>query len=256
MKELILLKNSLSEESTHLRSSLIPNLMRWLEDNIRDRKYIKLFEIEKAFKVKNNEIFEDYYLSWVITSQKEVAYYEIQTILSDFLKTIFVDNFFFEVIKNPPKYAHAGRVASIVVRGKEVWVIWEVHPSVSKRFDVNDRVWFFEIEVSKLLPNIYNKVKAQDLSNFQENNFDLSFVVDKDIKWREIMQTISATDKKLIKKVELFDIFESEEKLPWKRSLSFKIFIQSMDWTISDEVKTNLIKDIISKVEKKGWSLR
>jgi len=253
---LVPLKNFLSEEATHMRDSLIPNLMRWLEDNIRDRKDIKLFEIEKVFSRNWSEVNEDYKLSWVITSNKEIAYFDIQNIISDFLKTIFVDNFFFEICENKPWYAHGWRVADIVIRGKKVWVIWEIHPSVAKRFDVNSRIGFFEIEVSKLIPNAYNKTKAKELSTFQENNFDLSFVVDKKTKWRDIYQTILSADKKLINKVELFDIFESEEKLPWKRSLSFKVYIQSMDWTISDEIKKNLINDIISKVEKKGWNLR
>lgn len=253
---LVPLKNYLSEEATHMRSSLIPNLMKGLEENIRERKDMKLFEIEKVFSQKNNEIFEEYRLSWVITSPKEIVYYEIQNIISNFFKTIFVDKFHFENSSHPPKYAHAGRVANIIVRGKEVWYIWEIHPSIAKKFDIEKRVGFFEIEVSKLLPNIYNKVKASELSNFQENNFDLSFVVDKNISGREIANTISWVDKKIIQKVELFDIYENEEKLPGKRSLSFKVYIQSMHETISDEVKWNLIKDIVSKVEKKGGNLR
>ncbi|MDP5038851.1 MAG: hypothetical protein NWP80_00200, partial [Candidatus Gracilibacteria bacterium] len=226
------------------------------EDNIRDRKDIKLFEIEKVFSRNGSEVNEDYKLSGVMTSNKEIAYFDIQNIISDFLKTIFVDNFFFEICENKPGYAHGGRVADIVIRGKKVGVIGEIHPSVAKRFDVNSRVGFFEIEVSKLLPNAYNKTKASDLSNFQENNFDLSFVVDKKTKGRDIYQTILSADKKLINKVELFDIFESEEKLPSKRSLSFKVYIQSMDGTITDEIKGELIKNIISKVEKKGGTLR
>jgi phenylalanyl-tRNA synthetase beta chain len=88
------------------------------------------------------------------------------------------------------------------------------------------------------------------------NNFDLSFVVDKNIKWKDIKTAIINTDKKLIKKVELFDIFENEEKLPWKRSLSFKVFIQSDEETLDDKVKNNLINEIVKKVEKKGWELR
>jgi phenylalanyl-tRNA synthetase beta subunit len=43
------LKNSLSEEATHMKNSLIPNLMLGLEENIRTKKDLKLFEIEKAF---------------------------------------------------------------------------------------------------------------------------------------------------------------------------------------------------------------
>jgi phenylalanyl-tRNA synthetase beta subunit len=47
---------------------------------------------------------------------------------------------------------------------------------------VSERIGFFEIDVSKLIPNTYNKVKAREISTFQENNFDLSFVVAKEIK--------------------------------------------------------------------------
>lgn len=256
VENLVPLKNYLSEEATHMRSSLIPNLMKWLEDNIRERKNMKLFEIEKVFSRKDTQVSEDYRLSGVMTSSKDVVYYDIQNIISDFLKTIFVDKFHFDITSTPPSYAHAGRVAKIIVRGQEVWYIWEVHPSIAKKFDVQERVWFFEIEVSKLLPNAYNKTKAFDFSTFQENNFDLSFVVDKNIAGREIANTIAWVDKKLVQKVELFDIYENEEKLPGKRSLSFKVYIQSMTETISDEVKWNLIKDIIAKVEKKGGSLR
>lgn len=250
------LKNFLSEDATHLRNSLIPNLMRGLEDNIRERKNIKLFEIEKVFSKKVTEVSEDYFLSWVITSSKDVVYYDIQNILSDFFSWVFVDNFYFDTTNTPPAFAHAGRVARIIIRWKDVWYIWEIHPSVAKRFDVSERVGFFEIEVSKLLPNLYNKVKASEISTFQENNFDLSFVVDKKIAWREIALTIATTDKNLIQKVELFDIYENEEKLPQKRSLSFKVYIQSMTETLKDDVKTNLIKEIVSRVEKKWWNLR
>jgi phenylalanyl-tRNA synthetase beta subunit len=60
----------------------------------------------------------------------------------------------------------------------------------------------------------------------------------------------------LIQKVELFDIFESEEKLPWQRSLSFKIYIQSLETTLDDTVKNELIQEIIKKVEAKWGKLR
>lgn len=250
------LKNSLSEEATHMKNSLIPNLMLWLEENIRARKDLKLFEIEKAFFRKWNEISEKYLLSWVITSEKEVAYYDIQNILSNFLKSIFVDNFYFDNLEKAPAFAHSGRIAKIMARGKEIWVIWEVHPNISKKFDVKSRVWFFEIDAEKLCEVAYNIKKAKEVSAFQENNFDLSFVVDKSIKWKDIKTSIAWVDKDLIQKVELFDIYENEEKLPWKRSLSFKVYIQSMEWTLDDNVKNELIKKIVEKVGKVWGSLR
>ena len=256
---LVPLKNSLSEEMTHMKWSLIPNLMHSLQENIREKKDLKLFEVEKTFHLwESNEISEHYEVASVMTSNAEIPYYEMQTLVWDYLTTLWVDNVFYAPSKNNdyPTYAHSWRTAEIIVRGKSIWFVWEIHPEISKRFDVKSRVAFFSINMELLEQAAYSTVKAHDISSFQMNNFDLSFVVNKSVKWKDIATTIAATDKKLIKKVELFDIFESEEKLPWKRSISFKISIQSDTWTLDDKVKSELIESIVKKVEKKGGSLR
>ena len=284
-ENLVPLKNALSAELTHMKWNLIPNLMSSLEENIRENKNLKLFEIEKVFKLNNPSalqaapfnskesnmtISENYEVASVITSDSKIPYYEIQNIVSDYLKTIWIFNFSFD---NPsafqaapfnskeskgfyPSYAHPWRVAKIIVRWQEVGFVWEIHPEISKRFDINSRVAFFYINVDKIQNATFSITKATEISQFQMNNFDLSFVVDKKTKWKEIAQAIQNTDKKLIKKVELFDIFENEEKLPWKRSISFKIYIQSDEWTLDDKVKNELIEKIKNKVAKKWWELR
>ena len=253
---LVPLKNALSEELTHMKWSLIPNLMKSLEENIRENRDLKLFEVEKVFSKEWINISENYEISSVITSNEEIPYYEMQKVVSDFLKTIWLNNFSFDIDQQFPTFAHTWRTAKIIARWQEIGYVWEVHPEISKRFSVKSRVAFFTINLDKIKEMVFWITKATEISQFQINNFDLNFVVDKNIKWKNISSTILGTDKKLIKKVDLFDVFESEEKLPWKRSLSFKIFIQSDEWTLDDKVKNNLIEEIKKKVEKKGWELR
>jgi len=254
--DLVDMKNPLSEELTHLRWSLIPNLLLSLERNIREFNNLKLFELEKVFTKNWSDIKEYYSLAWVEVSNKDIVYYDIQNTVSDFFKTVWIDRYMFEICEKTPSFAHAWRTASIKVRGQEVWTIWEIHPKVANNFDVKERIGFFEISIEKVEKALYSITKAKELSNYQENNFDLSFVVDKAIKSSDIKIAIEKTNQNLITKVELTDIYEDEEKLPGKRSLSFTIYIQSMETTLDDKVKNELIKDIISKVEKKGWSLR
>lgn len=255
-ENLVPLKNSLSEDATHMKSSLIPNLMLSLEKNIRDKKDLKLFEVEKVFSLSWDTVNEHYCLSGVMTSAKDMVYYDIQDIVSKLLKHLRIDKFFFEKSDNTPCFSHAGRTAKIVARWQEIWHVGEIHPKVAKNFDVNSRVWFFEINIEKINDMVYSIPKAKELSNFQASNFDISFVVNKDIKWNDILIAIEKTNPTLIEKVELFDIYENEEKLPWQRSLSFTVYMQKMESEVTDQDKNDLIKDIISKVEKKGWRLR
>ncbi len=252
---LVELKNNLSEDATHMRWWLIPNLLLSLEKNSRDFSELKMFELEKVFNLKWEEIIENYDLSWVMVSKKDLVYYDIQSLVSQFFQKVGLTSFYFDKPKTAPSYSHATRTADIILRWKKVWVVWEIHPKVSNQFDINDRVWFFEINVDLISSALYSITKAVEVSSYQENNFDLSFVVDKNLKWRDISNTILKANP-LITSVNLFDIYEDEEKLPWKRSLSFKIFFQSLIETLSDKVKNDLINEIVNKVEKKWWVLR
>jgi phenylalanyl-tRNA synthetase beta subunit len=109
--------------------------------------------------------------------------------------------------------------------------------------------------MNALEPALYGLVSAKEISSFQQNNFDLNFVVDLDTSGKKIQSAILKTDS-LIQKVELKDIYVSEEKLAGKRSLTFKIFIQSDSETLSDSIKNTLIEKIIDKVSKVGGTLR
>ncbi len=255
-ENLVPLKNSLSEEMTHMRWSLIPNLILSLEKNTRQYKNLKLFEFEKVFSFKNWKVEENYNFAWILSSEEDLIYYDLQKIISDLFKKLAIDNFMFSTPKNYPSFAHKWRTANIIVRWQNIWYIWEIHPAIANNFSIKERIWFFEINADKLKNLVYNKIKAKEISSFQENNFDLSFVVPKEKPGKDIMISIQKTDPKLIQKVELFDIYENKEKLPGKRSLSFKIYIQSLEETLSDEIKNNLIKSIIEKVGKIGWELR
>ncbi len=256
IENLIPMKNALSEELTHLRWSLIPNLMLSLEKNIIEYNELKLFEIEKVFNLKWNTIIEKYNLSWVQVSNNEIPYYELQNTISNFFKYIWISSFSYEETENLPNYAHKWRTASIKVRWQNIWIIWEIHPKVTSNFEINSRVWFFEIDVEAIKEAVYQTIKAKDISSFQENNFDLNFVIDKSNKASKIKQAIEKSNDKIINKVELMDIYENEEKLPWKRSLLFTIYIQSLEKTLDDKDKANLINEIIKNVAKVWWELR
>ena len=60
---LIPLRNALSEDITHMRDDLIPNLMLSLENNAREYKNLQLFEVGKVFELSGSDIKENYEIS-------------------------------------------------------------------------------------------------------------------------------------------------------------------------------------------------
>ena len=250
------LKNALSEEITHMRNDLIPNLLLSLGNNAREYKNLSLFEVGKVFHLNGADITENYELSWVLSAKSDNQFYTTQTHVSDICKTLDIDKYHFETPKNIPAYAHPGRTAALVVRGQEVGIVGEIHPLVTSNFDLTERVGFFSLNIEKIESSAFSTTKAHEVSSFQENNFDINFVADKSVKGKDIQTAIEKTDNTLIQRVELFDIYENEEKLPWQRSFSYKVYFGSLEKTLDDSVKNELIKNIVNKVEKKGGKLR
>jgi len=176
--------------------------------------------------------------------------------VADICNTLKIDKYHFDNLEEFPHYAHSGRVAKLIVRGQEVGIVGEISPLVTQNFDITERIGFFKLDITKLESSVFTTVKAHEVSSFQENNFDINFVADKGVKGKDIQIAIEKTDIELIQKVELFDIYENEEKLSGQRSFSYKVHFGSLEKTLDDTVKNNLIKDIVSKVEKKGGKLR
>lgn len=256
VEDLIPMKNALSEELSHMRGSLIPNLLQALQDNSREFKDMKLFECEKVFSRDWESLVSEYYeLAGLAQISWDNAYYEIQATLTDIFTKLWILKYSFDTPKLSPSYAHTGRTASVVVRGSEIGYIWEIHPKAVKNFELSGRIGFFCINLERLSPALYGLISANEVSNFQANNFDINFVVDINTPGKNIISAIEKSDP-LITKVDLFDIYQSEEKLPGKRSLSFKVHIQSLSETLDDKVKNELIEQIIANVAKKWGLLR
>ncbi len=255
-QQLVPMKNALSEELTHLRWELIPNLLKALEENSRDYSNMQLFECEKVFLRPETDTVSEYYeLAALMQSKSDIAYYEIQNTLKDLLAKLWVLKYELKTAQITPWYAHATRTADIIVRWKTIGQVWEVHPKAIKNFSLSGRVWFFTLNLEALAPALHGLIKAKEVSSFQANSFDINFVVDLSTSGSTIKATIEKSDS-LIQSVELFDIYENEEKLPWKRSLSFKVTTQSLEKTLDDTFKNDLIERIVKNVEKKGGNLR
>ncbi len=254
-ENLVPLKNALTEEMTHMRGSLIPHLLEALSENKRDFWGMKLFECEKVFTRKNDDIQENYELTILFQENTDNGFYPARALLDELATNLGLTKYDCNMPKTHPSFAHAGRVADIVVRGKPAGTLGEIHPKVLKNFGLKGRVGYISLNLSQVAPALYGNIVAKEISHFQENNFDINFVLDKTTPGKNIIRAIEKSSPH-ITKVELFDIYENEEKLPGQRSLSFKVFFQSLTETLDDTVKNQIIEEVVKNVEKVGGKLR
>ena len=88
-------------------------------------------------------------------------------------------------------------------------------------------------------------------SDFQKSERDFAFVVNKDVKAQDLINTISSVDQKLISNVKVFDIYEGENIPDNQKSIAINLTIQSSEKTLNDSDLEKINKLIIETVENK-----
>ena len=127
-----------------------------------------------------------------------------------------------------------------------------INPRVIKNFDIKEDVYILELNMEKLARYTKKKGAIKDVQKFPSVSRDISMFVSKDTKYSEIENIITKQNKKLIEKVELFDIYEGEEK-----SIAVRIVFTNPNKTLEEQEVNQIMDKITSSLEKiEGLQIR
>jgi len=259
-KKHIKLENYLSAEQTHLRITLIPNLLKNVVSNLRFSNKFKLFEIGRTY-LETGEYFplEEKWIGGVIVEKgkcEKSLFYNAKSIVEEFLTKFLKRDFEILKSKNEPSYAHPSRSASIMVNGEVVGEVSEVNPIVLKNFGIEANAAVFELNFTKLAALEQHAKKYEPIPKFPGMAIDVSVVVDKKLKSAQIEKAIKQAEKELITKVKLFDIYEGETIGHDKKSLAYSILLQAKDRTLTDEEMLKIQQKIFENLKSIGGVIR
>jgi len=133
-----------------------------------------------------------------------------------------------------------------------------VSEQVKKTTDVEADVYFADLFWDNLLSELnVSAVKFHELPKFPDVRRDLAFLVDQHVKFGEIEKIAFETEKKLLKKVSLFDVYEGKNLEPGKKSYAVSFILQDENKTLTDETIENVMQRIQKNIESKlGAKLR
>ncbi len=259
------LLNSLSEDQSHLRISLIPNLLKILEKNTKHFKNIKIYEIGRVFK-DINEYFplEEKHLAGGILEKKSnsktsSSFFKAKGVIETLLKKLNLENSLTPIsqIENST-FSHPSKAISYINKsGETLAKIYILHPSISKNFDLEKfEIALFEINLTKLLKLKPENKKFKPLPKFPSIKIDISVVIDKKTEAKIVEQAIQKADENLITKIKLFDIYEGEKIPSNKKALAFNIYLQSTDRTLTDKEMSKIQTKIFKNLEKINGKIR
>ncbi len=144
---------------------------------------------------------------------------------------------------------HPGQTAQILRTGESVGWIGKLHPELESKLDLNTGVYLFEIKLNKLLEGRLPAFKS--LSKYPSIRRDIAIVVDEQVGFNEIRQTISESVPEILREILLFDVYTGEKVDSGRKSLALGLILQESSHTLTDEKVESVMAQVISSLKER-----
>jgi len=262
----IQISNPLGEELSTMRPSIIPAMLKTIEKNLRlSSQSLQLFEIGKTFHKQNNKksfiqnIFEKEELIVAIAGQNaplqwgikqtEFDFYDIKGITQEFLEFFGYNYKFIE--NTNPEPAFSPHSLTIQINNQNIGYFGEVSPKLLKKFDIQKNVFILNLDLTTLYEIKPKTKKYSKVTPYPSVNWDLAFIVEKNIPAEDIYNEIFQNAGKHLKELRIFDVFQAQTLGNNVKSLAFNLTFSSTEKTLTDEEIQPIINSIITNVEQK-----
>ncbi len=249
-KELL---NPIVSELSTLRPTITLNLIEAASKNVKyGQKSIALFEIGRVF---DNQRRESDKLCILFSGESERANVsnkaKAKTIdYPSFAQKVsqIIGDFSVKNCEAKNALMHPYQSGVVIKEGKEIGVIFKLHPKVAKAYDLDD-TYLCEVNLDEVLAK---EKTAKEYSNYQPTTKDLSLLIDENILFFDVAKALKSLQEqeRLIKDFYPLDIYK-DEKFGKRVSLTIRFTLQSMEHTLSDEEIEEIMNKILAFMKEK-----
>ncbi|MFN8336406.1 MAG: phenylalanine--tRNA ligase subunit beta [Cyclobacteriaceae bacterium] len=236
--EAIEILNKLSEEQGILRQTMLFTGLEVCAHNInRRQKDLKLFEFGKIYFKANGKYIEEERLALYVTGNIETenwqsktrstTYYDLAQHVTQVIQKSGISNIKQEVVKDQ-LFEYALQLSA---GNKIIGVVGKVKPALLKDLGIKQEIFYTELHTTLLFTSANPMLVAQEIPKFPEVRRDLSLVLDKGVSFDEIRKMVLNTEKRLIRDIIAFDVYEGDNLPAGKKAYA-------LGFTLLDEAKT------------------
>ncbi|EKD66035.1 MAG: hypothetical protein ACD_49C00067G0021 [uncultured bacterium (gcode 4)] len=248
--------NAYSNEFTILRRNMIANLLQNVADNIKIWNDFAFFELGKTHKKAWDKLEEKLNLAGV-SFWNDFDF--VKWSLTGFLDFILPGIKYSVAQGTDLSYLHPNKSGHFKLdSGENIVSFGYVNPIVASNFSIDDsKLIYFELNFNLLLDKyVASNLEFSEISKFPGIDRELNFVINEKTPVWEIIEAINNSDI-LIRNTRVIDIYRNKEKV-WenKKSITFSVFIQDFEKTMTDEVALEIQNKIIANLAKIWVELR
>lgn len=257
--ELVFVNNTSNIHLDVMRPTMLfSGLEAVLYNQNRQQADLKLFEFGKSYRKKEGDIAEQSHLSLLLSGQRmreswlnddksQVSYFTLKAYVQQLLVRLGINSY--------QETAISDEVFSFGLRyhrGQQVLVEFgKVQPRLTKKMDIRANVFYADINWDALLKaRRKHKIIFEEINKFPSTRRDLALVVENSIKFQDIVAIARKVGKKLIKDINLFDVYQNESQLgKGKKSYAVSFTFEDATKTLKDKEVDKVTSRLIEEYE-------
>ncbi len=153
-------------------------------------------------------------------------------------------------------FYHPGRQADVLVDGRVLGFMGEIHPDVAAAYGMNDRVYVAQIDLKNVLELASFAHHFEGIAKFPAMSRDISMLVPKHVTAGEIEAVIEQRGGRILEEYHLFDIYEGSQVKEGYKSMAYTMTFRHKDTTLTAEEVDKAMKKILNGLENLGIELR
>lgn len=235
--------NPLGNDLSIMRQSLIPSALEVISFNLnRQNKDIKLFEFGNIYGKRNEEFIEAKHLSvsvvgslfkphWDLKNSPDLFFY-VKGLLEDLFKALGYDQLDFKETSHP----HFDIVFELINQNRTYGLFGLISKKLNEIYNIDDEIYIADLNLDYILKHSLSKsLVFKDIPKFPVMRRDFSLLLDTKISFEAIKSTSYKTERKILKSVELFDVFEGKKLPRGKKSYGIAFTFQDQNKTLTDK---------------------
>ncbi|WP_425885463.1 phenylalanine--tRNA ligase subunit beta [Parabacteroides sp. ASD2025] len=273
----VMLMNPLSADLNCMRQTLLFGGLESVEHNAKRKNgNIRFFEFGNCYDYNVDhkkegetlaEFSEDYRLGlWVSGSRVDNSWahpdekssvYELKAYVENILVRLGV-NLQKVIFGNLANDIYSAGLSITTSSGRQLGTMGIVSPKLCKDMDIDTDVYYAELSWTLLMKEVKkSKVTFSEISKFPAVKRDLALLLDKTVQFAEIEKIATDSERKLLKDVALFDVYEGKNLPAGKKSYAVSFYLQDEGKTLNDKQIDAIMKKIQTNLEQKlGAQLR
>ncbi len=261
--------NPLSADLNVLRQALLFNMLEAVCLNINHKNGdLKLYEFgncyfyDEAKRTEENHLAaysEEYRLAIAVTGiatpqswntkPEKASFFTLRAVAEKLLRRFGIDIY---ALKSEPTQSDLfAEGLTMSLNGKELLQIGVVSNRLRRLTDVKQEVYYLEMNFDALVRSTKkHRIAAEELSKFPEVKRDLALLVDRDVTFAALRSVALATERKLLKNVSLFDVYEGDKLPEGKKSYALSFILEDKTRTLDDKTIERVMANLTRQFEQ------